>query len=107
MIANYDAFSKLQKLANSESLVDFDKARGDYGRAIRASVVFKYQEYGRYIDITIWPNGVEHSDNVYELSRRISEVFGYTAYVHKQNLTSVTYRLNKYKRVRSLNANEF
>lgn len=107
MISNYTVINQLQKLVNSEKLVDLDNHIGTYKKNVRASVIIKYEECDKYIDITIWPNGIEHSDNVYELSKRMSEIFGYTAYVYKEKLTCVTYRLNKCRKVSNFSENEF
>ena len=92
---------KLRKIANSEGLIEH---RND---VVNASVIFCYQETKKAIRITINPNGVRNSDNVYQLSTRISEIFGYTAFIDKEELMSVTYCMFKTSKDVHVDEDEF
>lgn len=101
LVTHYDVMIKLRKIANSEGLIE---QRND---VVNASVIFYYQETKKTIRITINPNGVRNSDSVYQLSTRISEIFGYTAFIDKEELTSVTYCMLKNTRDVHIDENEF
>ncbi|WP_019206220.1 hypothetical protein [Limosilactobacillus ingluviei] len=87
----------LTKLINSASLVDYDPRRRDtFNRPIILhSVMIDYLEDENKIQLVIYPNGIKNSREVYKLTKKIGEVFGYPAYIEKVAPDKVTYVMPK------------
>lgn len=102
LLINYSLMFDLRKLAQSAGLVEYRDG------VISSSVIFDYVETKNAIKITVYPNGVKNSDRVYQLSQRMSEIFGLTAFIDHEELRAVTYcMLKNDKRGASVNENEF
>lgn len=84
-----EIIKKLDKVANAGRLTDRDNF--DKLKKYSNSVIFEYYQTPNLLEITVFANGISHSDNVSDLTRRFGEVFGITPYVSKRTAESITY----------------
>lgn len=85
-----DLVSKLDLVANAARLTDRDEL--SQIKRYSHSVIFDYYCDSTKWTITVYANGVTHSDNVADLTLRFGEAFGVTPYVIKRTANSITYR---------------
>lgn len=85
-----DIVAKLDKVANAARLVDRDELSAV--KRYSHSAIFEYYRDSTIWTITVYPNGITHSDNVADLTLRFGETFGITPYVIKRTADSITYR---------------
>ena len=85
-----DIVTKLDKVANAARLTDRDEL--SQIKRYSHSVIFDYYCDSTKWMITVYANGVTHSDNVTDLTLRFGEAFGVTPYVIKRTADSITYR---------------
>lgn len=87
---NHDIVYKLRLLINSNNLEDYQLTR--YGREVIHSAIFFIKVNSKNIQLTVYPNGIQHSNNVDNLATDISRIFN--ARVEKaltNEFESVTY----------------
>lgn len=82
--------TKLDKVANAARLTDRDEL--SQVKRYSHSVIFEYYQDSTIWMITVYANGITHSDNVTDLTLRFGEAFGVTPYVIKRTADSITYR---------------
>lgn len=100
-----DRVSKLDKVANAARLVDRDELSAV--KRYSHSSIFEYYQDSTVWTITVYANGVTHSDNVADLTLRFGEAFGITPYVVQKTANSITYRFPTNEKMEALNEDEF
>lgn len=100
-----DIVVKLDKVANAARLTDRDEL--SQVKRYSHSVIFEYYQDSTVWTITVYANGITHSDNVTDLTLRFGEAFGLTPYVIKRTANSITYRFPTVSRTEELNEDEF
>lgn len=100
-----DIIAKLDKVANAGRLTDLD----EYSNIKRYShsVIFDYYRDSTVWKITVYANGITHSDNVTDLTLRFGEAFGVTPYITKRTADSITYRFPIDSETETPNEDEF
>lgn len=92
---NHDIVYKLRLLINSNNLEDYQLTR--YGREVIHNVIFFVKINSKNIQLTVYPNGIQHSNNVNNLATDISRIFN--SEVEKapnSSYESVTYIIHKH-----------
>lgn len=101
-----EIIKKLDKIANAGRLTDQNNF--DNIKRYSNSVIFEYYQAQNLLEITVYANGITHSDNVSKLTQRFGEVFGVTPYVSKRTAESITYHFPKSGfRNETINEDEF
>lgn len=100
-----DLVTKLDKVANAARLTDRDKL--SQVKRYSHSVIFDYYQDSTAWRITVYANGITHSDNVADLTLRFGEVFGVTPYIIKRKADSITYQFPINSETETLSESEF
>lgn len=89
-IVNYKIYRQLMNIVHSEQLVDYadnKKTTTFNERKVEYGVRIIYEETSEGIYITVYPNGIKHSDATQTLNNRLEETFN-------MNVLSVDHQLS-------------
>lgn len=93
-----DVYKKLDEVAHSSSLIDYESSKvgpGPMGsKMVIAGVRFIYEENeDRSITITVYPRGIKNSDRCSQLTNRFQEMFNSAIYSVDTTYDHTTYKL--------------